>query len=216
MRRALLAAWVLAACKEPGPPLPDPKVVRDRLCAEAAPAVKALSAQLRVVAGYQVPDVKVDAAPGRAVRLRALHGEASTEVLFGEAPGAVAQCAAMVERCEAELETVERVLGRCAGLDSVVLVRPNVDEPVKVNEAMLNKYLGGRVNGVALAYALMLDGGTPQLLGAVRFDVKLRGGVEVDRDAPTEEREKALNDALHRQVLEEVEAKLAPPRPSAP
>jgi hypothetical protein len=204
MRRLALLLLV-SACKESGPPPPDPAVVRQKLCRERAPKVKQQwdqqNAALKLA--REAAPVKTDA-PG-PLKLRALHpgdsGATVDAIYLATADGLITRCEKELEKCDSD--EVERALDKCAGLDAVLVIKPSLDEPVKVEEAMLNKYKGGHVAGEALLFGL----GDLFPRAAFTFDVKLHGGVEVERDAPTGDREKVVNEALRKQVLEGIEEK---------
>src|SRR5581483_6843513 len=192
------------------------KLARDELCRSAAPAVDARFDQLRQTLLLAAStEVKTrDAPAARALKLHLLHGSdpgATTDVIWSKEPEPaplLSRCQARLLRCEGD--DLEPLFKACAEVDSAVYVRPAVHEKAAVNEAMLNKYTSGHVQGDALAFAFPADGGTPELIGATVYDLKLRGGVDVERDATTAERAQALNEALRRQVLEDIEAKLRP------
>jgi hypothetical protein len=211
-----LILLLLAACKEQGPSPAELKAAREQVCRSASPAIDARGDQLRQVAQLATStDLKTnDAAAARALKLQALHARdpgATTDVVWSKEPESaplISRCQAQLQRCDGD--DLEPLFKTCAAIDSVVYVRPAVHEKAAVNEAMLNKYTSGHVQGDALAFAFAADGGTPVLIGATVYDMKLRGGVDVDRDATTVERVQALNEALRRQVLEDIEARLQP------
>lgn len=200
-----------AACKEGGPTPAQLEAARQQLCAEHAPGIRVKLDQVRALAALGVPPAKAEQLPGRRLELRELHASkpagANTDVGFaGEARGVIESCAATVAACEGDW--LASTFEGCARIDSYVLVRPVESTKAVVDEAMLNKYKPGKVVGDALVFALPEDGGAPQQLGALLLDVKLRGGVEVERDATTAERQHALDEALRRAALAEIEAKL--------
>lgn len=206
---------LFAACKEQGPSTAELKAAREQVCRSASPAIDARGSQLRQVTQLaSSTEVKTkDAAAARALKLQALHARdpgATTDVIWSKEPESVP----FISRCQAQLQQcdddgLEPLFKSCAAIDSVVYVRPAVNEKAAVNEAMLNKYTSGHVQGDALAFAFSPDGGAPELIGATVYDLKLRGGVDVERDATTAERVQMLNEALRKQVLEDIEAKLS-------
>lgn len=203
MSRAALL-FLLVACKESGPSAADLRAQKQQRCADAAPGVRRLEEQLRLVQQLDLPAVVTDQPSPVKLDL----GAARTAVQWGgDGDSVIERCAEAVKECASE--TLTETFERCAAVDSALLVRLRVEEKAEVNEAMLNKYRPGRVAGSAWAFALRTDGGAPLQLGAVAFDWKLRGGVDVERDATTAERERALAEALRKEVLGVIEFKLA-------
>lgn len=213
--RAPLAGLLLslaAACKDSGPTAAELAAARLKTCATAAASLGPKWEQVKAAAESDTAPTRVAQLPGRSLKLRALHESqpagTTADAMFKGAleKSALGRCVARLSTCEGEW--LESTLEGCATLDSFVLVRPVAEAKAQVDEAMLNKYKPGHMSGDALLFAFATDGGAATSLGALPFDVKLKGGVEVERDATTAERAQALDDAMRKAVLGFVEHEL--------
>lgn len=223
MRLLAVGLFAAAACKPSGPS--DAELAAKRaaelkaLCSNPVPRAKwdqlvAIAERVRAA-----PPVTKDELPSAgSFKFRELHlGDgvaASTDANWlydfdGPKRGLIGSCVLRQEECKTDGWGFEAALEGCASIDSYVLIRPVEERRPKVPEGGGPKYEGGFLSGEAFVFGLAApDGGAPVQLGAFRFSTKLRGEVEVYRDSPTKDIEYALNEALRKSALRQLEAML--------
>lgn len=225
MKRAVMvAALALAACKPSGPTKQELEAVAKQkkehqgLCARSGPRDRWDSlARIATEVKKKAP-LKEDKLPARSIRFRELHlkdGEetATTDVNWladfeGPKRGIIGSCVFRQVECRDDDTSLEDALKGCASIDSYVVIRTLTEEKPKPGEVD-GKYTGGFMTGEAYVYSLVTpDGGFVRELGAVTFDARLSGEVEVYRDSTTAQLEYALNEALRRSALRQLEALL--------
>lgn len=224
MRRSLaLLLLGFAACKPSGPPPAELAAQREvelkKLCADPGPRARweqlaALAKQVK-----EAPPVKAAAVPAAPLKFRELHLSddvpASTDVNWvydfeGQRRGIIGSCVLRQEQCRSDDTGLEAALRGCATIDAYVVIRPLEERRPRVPEGGGTKYEGGTLSAEAFAFSLAGgDGGAPVQLGAFTFHTKLRGEVEVFRDSPTEDIERALNEGLRKSALRHLEAMTA-------
>ena len=225
MRRAPLGVLlVLCGCKEKGPSEAElaaqakDRQEREALCKSPGPRAQwaqlgALAKQVKAAA-----PVKEDRLPAeRSFKFRELHVSdgvaATTDVNWlsdfeGPERGIIGSCVWRQNACRADDAYLKEALDGCATIDSYVVVRVLEAQRPKVQEGG-GKYEGGAMTGEAFVFALGgSDGGEAQQLGAFTFTAKLSGQVELYRDYTSTQIQTALDEAMRKSAVRQLEALL--------